>query len=232
MTAHSGVRVVSKGLEGSKYLSRFLRCLQHFLEWRDPDSNRGHHDFQSCALPPELSRRVRRLAFWSKPDDSRVRNAGYQGNVLRSCAGYFLAKRSSSKADSSCSLGRAPTTALGCSPGSKRAMVGMLEMPKPPASSDSASTSTLATFREPSYSLAISSITGATWRHGAHQEAQKSTSTGTSELRTSSSNVLAVTATGCAILQSPVRAGSLSEYTPRVKVAGFEDDSCETCHRG
>jgi hypothetical protein len=33
------------------------------LEWRDPDSNRGHHDFQSCALPTELSRqRARRLA--------------------------------------------------------------------------------------------------------------------------------------------------------------------------
>jgi hypothetical protein len=31
--------------------------------WRDPDSNRGHHDFQSCALPTELSRqRARRLA--------------------------------------------------------------------------------------------------------------------------------------------------------------------------
>ena len=27
--------------------------------WRDPDSNRGHHDFQSCALPTELSRRGR-----------------------------------------------------------------------------------------------------------------------------------------------------------------------------
>lgn len=25
--------------------------------WRDPDSNWGHHDFQSCALPTELSRR-------------------------------------------------------------------------------------------------------------------------------------------------------------------------------
>src|SRR5205807_9103055 len=28
----------------------------HAEEWRDPDSNRGHHDFQSCALPTELSR--------------------------------------------------------------------------------------------------------------------------------------------------------------------------------
>jgi hypothetical protein len=34
-----------------------------FSPWRDPDSNRGHHDFQSCALPTELSRqRARRLA--------------------------------------------------------------------------------------------------------------------------------------------------------------------------
>ena len=33
-------------------------------EWRDPDSNRGHHDFQSCALPTELSRRgAKRLAL-------------------------------------------------------------------------------------------------------------------------------------------------------------------------
>jgi hypothetical protein len=40
------------------------------------------------------------------------------------------AKRSSSKADSTISLGSAPTTALGCSPGSKNAIVGMLEIPK------------------------------------------------------------------------------------------------------
>jgi hypothetical protein len=32
------------------------------LRWRDPDSNRGHHDFQSCALPTELSRRGGDLA--------------------------------------------------------------------------------------------------------------------------------------------------------------------------
>jgi hypothetical protein len=29
------------------------------LRWRDPELNRGHHDFQSCALPAELSRHVR-----------------------------------------------------------------------------------------------------------------------------------------------------------------------------
>jgi hypothetical protein len=27
--------------------------------WRGPESNRGHHDFQSCALPTELPRRSR-----------------------------------------------------------------------------------------------------------------------------------------------------------------------------
>jgi hypothetical protein len=27
-------------------------------KWRGPESNRGHHDFQSCALPTELPRRV------------------------------------------------------------------------------------------------------------------------------------------------------------------------------
>ena len=26
-----------------------IPCLQAFSEWRDPDSNRGHHDFQSYA---------------------------------------------------------------------------------------------------------------------------------------------------------------------------------------
>jgi hypothetical protein len=30
--------------------------LQEVLEWRDRDLNPGHHDFQSCALPAELSR--------------------------------------------------------------------------------------------------------------------------------------------------------------------------------
>src|SRR5215216_2528033 len=60
------------------------------------------------------------------------------------------AKRSRPKADSTISLGIAPTTAFGCSPGSKNAMVGMLEIPKSPASDDSASTSTFATFTEPS----------------------------------------------------------------------------------
>ncbi len=33
------------------------RCVTRASRWPDPDSNRGHHDFQSCALPTELSGR-------------------------------------------------------------------------------------------------------------------------------------------------------------------------------
>ena len=31
-----------------------IAYLQAFRGWRDPDSNRGHHDFQSCGAPSEL----------------------------------------------------------------------------------------------------------------------------------------------------------------------------------
>ena len=63
--------------------------------------------------------------------DFRVQEAGYQGRRLLGHLDYSsFAKRFSSKVDSTISLGSAPTTALGCSPGSKRAMVGMLEIPK------------------------------------------------------------------------------------------------------
>src|SRR5688500_14115616 len=79
-------------------------------------------------------------------------------------------------------------------------MVGMLETPKWPASAVSASTSTFATFTEPSYSAAIWSMTGATCLHGPHHAAQKSTNTGTSEFRTSSSKVSTVTAMGSDIM--------------------------------
>jgi len=34
-----------------------LRISRQKAKWRDSESNRGHHDFQSCALPTELSRR-------------------------------------------------------------------------------------------------------------------------------------------------------------------------------
>src|SRR5215204_3424316 len=148
----------------------------------------------NCAIPPEGRQGVilrHRVEAIKRPagDNSRPDSYGL-------CVYPASAKRSSSKADSTISLGSAPTTALGCSPGSKNAMVGMLETPKWPASAVSASTSTFATFTEPSYSAAIWSMTGATCLHGPHHAAQKSTNTGTSEFRTSSSKVSSVTAMG------------------------------------
>src|SRR5215207_10665234 len=45
--ALGGVKVVSKG---SRLRSGAFSCVfQDFLKWRDPDSNRGHHDFQAYA---------------------------------------------------------------------------------------------------------------------------------------------------------------------------------------
>ena len=41
----------------SQRRQRKTPCEQGVRRWRDLDSNRGHHDFQSCALPTELSRR-------------------------------------------------------------------------------------------------------------------------------------------------------------------------------
>src|SRR5262249_12426894 len=74
--------------------------------------------------------------------------------------------------------------------------VGMERMPKLAASSGLWSTSTLATLNRSGFSDAISSRTGASARHGPHQFAQKSTSTGLSECDTSLSKVASVTWTG------------------------------------
>ncbi len=55
-----------------------------------------------------------------------------------------------------------------------------------------ASTSTLTTSTAPSYLAASFSISGATILHGPHQAAQKSTTTGRSDLSTSSSKFASV----------------------------------------
>src|SRR5215213_3094430 len=53
--AHDCPTVATRPRKRRRGLSLFW-VLQVISEWRDPDSNRGHHDFQSCALPTELSR--------------------------------------------------------------------------------------------------------------------------------------------------------------------------------
>ena len=57
-----------------------------------------------------------------------------------------------------------------------------------------ASTSTLTNLTLSPKSVATSSTIGAIWRQGPHHSAQKSMTTGTSDLRTSSSKVASVTA--------------------------------------
>src|SRR4029077_3971508 len=71
-------------------------------------------------------------------------------------------------------------------------MTGMLRMLNAWDRPGFASTSTLTTSTVPSYLAASFSISGATILHGPHHAAQKSTTTGRSDLRTSSSKFASV----------------------------------------
>jgi len=48
------------GTRTLRTMSRVTGRMPKPRRWRDRDSNPGHHDFQSCALPAELSRRAAR----------------------------------------------------------------------------------------------------------------------------------------------------------------------------
>ena len=65
-------------------------------------------------------------------------------------------------------------------------------MPKRPASAGFSSTLTLAILIRPACSFAISSNTGASILHGPHHSAQKSTSTGCVDWRTSLSKLVSL----------------------------------------
>src|ERR1051326_2562881 len=65
-------------------------------------------------------------------------------------------------------------------------------MPKRPASAGFSSTLTLAIFTRPACSAAISSRTGASILHGPHHSAQKSTTTGRVDWRTSLSKLVSL----------------------------------------
>src|SRR5256885_9868986 len=53
-----------------------------FVRWRDPDSNRGHHDFQSCALPAELSRRGGSAMLARVYDQASQRSRSGSGSIV------------------------------------------------------------------------------------------------------------------------------------------------------
>src|SRR5215207_3146329 len=58
--ALGGVKVVSKG---SRLRSGAFSCVfQDFLKWRDPDSNRGHHGFQTYSEALRYAENPHRLA--------------------------------------------------------------------------------------------------------------------------------------------------------------------------
>src|SRR3981081_1959766 len=108
-------------------------------------------------------------------------------------------------------------------PPRKTMRVGMLMIPNMPGVMGLASTSTLVTLTRPSYSPASSSTMGAIILHGEHQEAQKSTSTGTSESSTSCLKLVSVTTRGCAMGRSfQVEAAGFAAGGVTVVVEGGE----------
>src|SRR6056297_2664333 len=93
-------------------------------------------------------------------------------------------------------LGAYPITLSFSFPSSKITRVGILITSYLEAVDWFSSTLSLATLISSEYSLAIFSTTGATILHGAHQSAQKSTKTGTSDLKTSLLKFPSFTSTG------------------------------------
>src|SRR5215468_4110080 len=85
-------------------------------------------------------------------------------------------------------LGSAPSMRSATLPSLNRMNVGIDVTWYFMATLDDSSTLSFATLSLPAYWLASSSTSGATERHGPHQGAQKSTSTGFSLLRMSPSN--------------------------------------------
>lgn len=90
-------------------------------------------------------------------------------------------------------LGTAPIIASFFSPSTKIIIVGMLRIPYLVATGGLSSVFNLKQLTLPAYCLARSLITGWNMRHGPHQGAQNSTTTGSVELRTSDSHVSSVT---------------------------------------
>ena len=86
----------------------------------------------------------------------------------------------------------------------------------------------------PAFSAAISSTTGATIRHGPHQGAQKSTSTGTSDSSTSAWKLLSVTSETLPAISAPLRLiCRFKKYSDpfRGGFAASGDAQPSSCHR-
>src|SRR3954467_7215978 len=108
--------------------------LQGLCRWRDPDSNRGHHDFQSCALPTELSRRgAERVAPHAGPGGPTFRAMGRRIGALIAIAVVAFAAlavvlaKNSGKDDSTPKTKQSDTRAeaLAYAPKASPALVGV-----------------------------------------------------------------------------------------------------------
>ena len=98
----------------------------------------------------------------------------------------------------------------------------MLWTPYWPATSPASSTSSFTTLSLPAYSLASASTVGATARQGPHQAAQKSTSTGNGDWRTSASKFSLVTASALD-MDDPPRESKTSNGRPLDARTGAKD---------
>ena len=135
------------------------------------------------ATPPIITTFINN-PFFLDSRSSKITRRGRSSSPFPSL--YF------SIASSAC-FGLTPTEVETGTPPLNSITVGMLITPKRVASSGSSSILTLPTYTSPLCSSASSSTTGESMRHGPHQGAQKSTSTGFSAARTSRSKLSCVT---------------------------------------
>src|SRR2546425_11523413 len=101
------------------------------------------------------------------------------------------------------SLEVAPTTRSSSLPPLNRINVGMPLIPYRCEMDGLSSTFNLTTRALSAYFSATASTVGASMRQGAHHAAQKSTSTGRSDCRTSFSKLLSLTSVTCSLIFSP-----------------------------
>lgn len=123
---------------------------------------------------------------------------------------------------------RCTISALGCTPTMRSisrpplsiSSVGMLCTWKRAAVTGFSSTFSFATRTRPAISAATSSMTGATIRHGPHQGAHKSSSTGSGERSTSAKNVASVTVTGLLSASRGVLQRPHTAWSPCLSLSG------------
>src|SRR5205814_4308225 len=112
-------------------------------------------------------------------------------------------------------LSTAPTICSFTWPSLMTRRVGIPRILKRAAVEPFASTSSLPTLTRPLYSVAMESMVGAKARHGAHQAAQKSTSTGVLDFTTSDSKLESVISIVFSPMNPPQKFYSSGEESPK-----------------